>query len=404
VIDRALLVPRVACPPVPRICTAGQASRGTLISRLALAAAVRYIEAMAKPIDALDYLAHPAKHPATNVCALFGDEPFLKRQVLAVLKEQVLSGDDAEFSVTVFDGREAPLVEVLDALATRALFGGGRHLVVVDEADDFVSENRAALEDYVASPRAASLLVLDVKQWPSTTRLAKAVAAGGLAVECKFPAPARLAKWLAGWAKRRHAATLEPAAAEGLIESTEPDLGLLDQELAKLAALAGNDGAITPELVRQSVGGWRVQTAWEMLDAALAGDARTALVQLDRLLISGEVPIALLAQISSGLRRMAAAAQLVEQAERARRRVSLRQALEQAGVKPFLIGKIESQMRTLGRQRAGKLYRWLLQADLALKGSSSAPARARLVLEELIVRLSAPAPSGPRRPAATAVR
>jgi DNA polymerase-3 subunit delta len=328
----------------------------------------------------------------------------LKRHVLAALKEQVLSGEDAEFSVTVFDGREAPLVEVLDALATRALFGGGRHLVAVDEADDFVSQNRAALEDYVASPHAASLLVLDVTQWPSTTRLAKAVATSGLAVECKFPAPARLVKWLVGHARRQHEAALDPAAAELLIESVEADLGLLDQELAKLAALRGADGTITPELVRQSVGGWRVQTAWAMLDAALAGDARTALVQLDRLLISGEVPISLLAQISSSLRRMAAAAQLVEQAERAQRRITLRQALDEAGVKPFVIARVESQLRTLGRERAGRLYRWLLAADLALKGPSSAPARARMVLEELIVRLSAPPPPSAPRAAAAARR
>ena len=51
----------------------------------------------------------------------------------------------------MFDGRETLLRDVTDALATRALFGGGRHLVIVDEADEFVSDNRPALEDYVAS-------------------------------------------------------------------------------------------------------------------------------------------------------------------------------------------------------------------------------------------------------------
>ena len=112
-----------------------------------------------------------------------------------------------------------------------------------------------------------------------------------------------------------------------------------------------------------------------MLDAALAGDAPEALVQLDRLLVSGEVPIALLAQISASLRRFAAAARLVEQAERRRRTVPLRQALEQAGVKPFVLGKAEEQLRKLGRARAMQLYRWLLEADLALKGASSSPTR-----------------------------
>ncbi len=77
----------------------------------------------------------------------------------------------------------------------------------------------------------------------------------------------------------------------------------------------------------------------------------------------------------------------------------MRQALEQAGVKPFLLNKVEPQLRQLGRARASQLYRWLLEADLALKGSSSSPARSRLVLEALIVRLSAP-PESARHAAA----
>ncbi len=189
-----------------------------------------------------------------------------------------------------------------------------------------------------------------------------------------------------------------------LAEIVEDDLGLFDQELAKLASLAGTGGTVTAQMVEQAVGGWRVRSAWDMLDAALAGDTPGALVQLDRLLVAGEVPIALLAQISASLRRLAAAAQVVSQAEAAHRAVSLREALQRAGVKPFLLGKVEPQLRRLGRARAARLYRWLLEADLALKGSSSAPARSRLVLEQLIVRLSATPPASAGRQPASAGR
>ena len=85
------------------------------------------------------------------------------------------------------------------------------------------------------------------------------------------------------------------------------------------------------------------------------------------------MPIAILAQIGSTLRRFAAAARLIEQAEAAGRRLSLRQALEEAGFKAFTLSKAESQLRQIGRVRAARLYRWLLDADLALKGSSSSP-------------------------------
>ncbi len=127
-----------------------------------------------------------------------------------------------------------------------------------------------------------------------------------------------------------------------------------------------------------------------MIEAALEGNAREALVQLDRLLLAGEEPIALLAMMSGSLRRMAAATRIVQQAEAERRRPNLTQALQEAGVKnnKFVLDKTTGQLRQIGRRRAGKIYRWLLEADLALKGSHSSGDRARLVLEQLIVRLS----------------
>ena len=348
---------------------------------------------MAKPIDALDYIAHPEKHPAPAVCVLFGDEPFLQRQVLAKLRQQVVKSEDGEFSVALLDGDEVELRVVFDELSTASLFGGGQRLVIVEDADEFVTANRAALEQYVAKPKRGSVLVLVVKTWPANTRLAKAVVESGMPVECKCPPPAKLAKWLVAWSKQQHGAKLEPGAADVLIEHVEPDLGLLDQELAKLASLAGEGGSITPELVDQAVGGWRAKTAWDLLDAALDGKTSEALIQLDRLLLSGEVPIALMGQLGASLRRMAAAVRLLEQAELTGRRGNLRQALEQAGVKPFVLSKAEGQLRRLGRVRAAQLYHWLLEADLALKGTSSSPTRARLLLEEFVVRLSAHQPA-----------
>lgn len=342
-------------------------------------------------VAALDFLADASKTKIPPVCAVFGDEPFLKSAAVAELRERVLGGGDAEFSLTRFSGSSVEPREVFDELATVALFGGGQRLVIVEDADDFVSENRAALEDYVAQPRGAGTLALVVDSWPSNTRLAKAVAATGLAIECKFPAAAAVLKWLVAWARNRHRAKLERDAAELLLEIVGPEMGLLDQELAKLAAAAGQ-AAITAELVQQLVGGWRAKTAWDMLDAALEGRTRQALTELDRLLLAGEVPIAILAQIGATLRRFAAATRYIEQAEKAGRKTSLRQALEAAGVKPapFIMNKAEAQLKQLGRQRGGQLLGWLLEADLALKGASSSPPKARIVLEQLLVRLSTP--------------
>jgi len=350
---------------------------------------------MAKAVHAVDYLAQPDKHRPKPVCVAFGDEAFLRRQVLLKLREAVLGGDEGDFSLTTFEGRDAEFRDVREELATVAMFGGGQRLVIVDEADEFVTRDREQLEAYVAQPSRSGVLVLDIKSFPSNTRLYKAVDSSGLAVDCNAPPTARLARWLTDWAKQAHQTQLSVHAAELLIEIIGPELGLLDQELAKLALVVGASNKITEETIGRMVGGWRAKTTWEMLDAALDGKVAEAVQQLDRLLASGEQPLGVLAQISATLRRFAAATRLVIQSEKAGKRVVLGQVLQQAGVKPFVVQKAERQLKRLGRQRGKQIYGWLLEADLDLKGDSAMPPR--LILERLIIRLAAPADPVPAR-------
>jgi len=342
---------------------------------------------MPNAVHALDYLAAPDKYPACPVCVAFGDEAFLKRLVVNRLREVVL-GDEGDFSLATFDGDRALLRDVIEELSTVAMFGGKR-LVVVEGADDFVTRYRSELEAYVARPKSIGVLVLVVGAWQSNTRLYKAVAASGLQVDCGSPAPAAVCRWLVSWAKQAHSIQLASSAAETLVEMVGPELGLLDQELAKLALTAGRGGKVTEEAISQLVGSWRAKTTWEMLDATLAGNVREAIVQLDRLLLAGEHPVGILAQIAGSLRRLAAATRLVVTAEAAGRRLALRDALQQAGIRTFVLEKTQQQLRWLGRQRAAKLYDWLLEADLDLKGGSALSPR--LVLERLILRLAVPA-------------
>jgi DNA polymerase-3 subunit delta len=246
------------------------------------------------------------------------------------------------------------------------------------------------------------VLVLEVKTWKSNTKLYKAVAEKGLSIDCQSPSPGEITKWMHIRAEKEHRAKLEPAAAERLLEIIGSQMGRLDQEIAKLALLSSgtrnNGGAatITKDLVDANVGGWQVRDIWAMVGAAAAGDARGALVLLDRLVAAGEEPIALLAMLASKLRPLAAATRVYEDAERAGRRVTPRQAVAESAAKvwPAMLDEAERNMKQLGRHRTGQIYRWLLEADLALKGGKSKGHGSRMVLEELIVRLGKPIAAG----------
>lgn len=375
---------------------------------------------MADAPTAFEFLSRDPPTTVPPVCVLFGEEPLLKRESLERIRVASSTGDDDdELSLTRFDGKTVEAREVFDELATMSMFGGGRRMVVVEDADKFVTKHRERLEDYVEKPRQSSVLVLSVESWPANTRLYKKIATSGLQINCNLPRSRwgdsvdeePVLKWLHARAKSHYQAKLDSGAAELLMEIVGPQLGRLDQELAKLSLVAESSTSqtnadqastktkskskaaarvIERTLVEQTVGGWRAKTAWAMIEAALEGNARDAIVQLDRLLLAGEEPIALLAMMGGSLRRLAAATRILEEAELDRRRMTLGEALVQAGVKSnkFVLGKTENQLRQIGRARAKKIFGWLLEADLALKGASSRDDRARLVLEKLIVRLS----------------
>jgi DNA polymerase-3 subunit delta len=188
-----------------------------------------------------------------------------------------------------------------------------------------------------------------------------------------------------------------------MLEIIGPELGRLDQELEKLSLIAlAEQGIAAPasatakklptisvEMVNDNVGGWRAKTAWELSDKMNAGDTARALEQLGRLIESGEEPIALLAQVSSSLRKYAAATRGADLATIENRRVDLKSLLTEAGMKvwPAALQSAEVHLKQLTRPRGRQLLSWLLDADLALKGQSSSGHRARFVLEQLIVRL-----------------
>ncbi|MFN4258672.1 MAG: DNA polymerase III subunit delta [Gemmataceae bacterium] len=329
-------------------------------------------------MDSLEFLERGAKQKPQPIYVTHGDEDFLKRQALRLIQAIVLPGPDNDFGLTVHAGDAATFPQVREDLDMLP-FLSPRRLVVVENADPFVTKYRAALEKYVDQPAKTGVLVLDVKTWPSTTRLAKMIDNAGTIV-CKTPPVSQLPQWCRRWATAQHGKQLDPNAAQLLVDQVGPIMGQLDQELAKLASYVGNSNRIDMNDVDQLVSRSRTADTFRIFDAIGAGQTGAALAILDRLLDQGNEPIAILGAFSWQLRRLAQAARLATQGR------SLTDALEEAGIPPFARRGCEQQLHHLGRHKAERLYDWLLEVDLGLKGGS--PLDARVQLERLVVRLA----------------
>lgn len=334
-------------------------------------------------MNALEFLqTTPSIRP---IFAVHGDDTFLRRETLGVIARLAKTGDtdDDDMSVSRFPGSQARLSEVLDEVRTLP-FLADRRVVIVEEADPFVTAHRKELESYAERPSSNGVLVLSVKSWPSNTKLAKLVEKVGLSVECKAPRESELPGWLGKLSKERWGVKLEADAGRLLVELIGPEVGLLAAEVDKLATYVGDQKSIRREDVARMVGSGRVEDLWKMLEAATLGQGGKALADLERLLLAGEHPVPILAGMSRSLLRLYHAGRL-----RLARR-DLRDACKEAGIPAFPanIEKVGQQHSHLGPARVARLPSKLLQADLDLKGASTLPPR--VVLERLLVELASP--------------
>lgn len=329
-------------------------------------------------MHATEFLANKDAVDPVPVAVLSGVERYLKLEVLKRIPG-CTEADNEDVSFSRIAAKDADLRNICDELLTISMFGD-RRIVLVDDADDFVTANRPGLEKYVANPSKCSTLILDVKSWPKTTRLAKAVAKTGFTVECTPLKGSSLVAWLQKTASEEFQKVLDHDAASLIVQLAGDGLGLLQQELAKLASLVGDAPTITQEAVRRAVGGWRIETTWAMLDAVRDGKVGTAIDYLDKLILSGEAPQKILGGVTFTFRKIAQAT------ETARVTRDLSAALRAAGVFPAAVGPTEQYLRRIGYSNASQIFQMLIDVDANMKGGSRLDPR--LQLEQLFVRLS----------------
>ena len=329
---------------------------------------------------ALEFLRDPSGPARQAVYVVYGDDLFLRRETAGAIVRAILGEEADEMAVRRFEGNSASLADVLDELRTLPFFSK-RRVVLVEDADPFVTKNRKELEAHVEAPIGTGVLVLMVKTWPATTKLYRQVAAAGLPIDCNSPGEKELMPWLAHHAAKQ-GAEIEADAARLLVELVGAEVGLLASEIEKLAVYVGPSGRIRRADVSRMVEAGRIETVWKVIDAATTGKVAEAVADLDLLLASGEYPIKILAAFSAVLLRVHHAGQL-RSAHR-----GLAEACQTAGIRDFAVDKTRRQHAHLGPARVDQIPAWLLKADLDLKGNSLLDPR--VILEDLLIRLAIP--------------
>src|SRR5213593_1921750 len=207
---------------------------------------------------------------------LHGDEDVLKDEAVRALVDRMLDPGARDFN---FDQRSVADLdpEAFHSLVNTPPLLAAARVVVLRGVENVrkTSKVRQALVRYLQAPNPTTLLILvQGAGEPPDAELARL--ATSVAIE-PLPAP-RVHKWVAHRARQLQL-TLEPDAAELLVESVGNDLGALTGELDKLAAVVAgrtDGGRATRDDVAALVGARPGQTLQDLIDAALERRAAAA--------------------------------------------------------------------------------------------------------------------------------
>lgn len=298
-----------------------------------------------------------------RIVAIHGKEPMLRRVADDALRE-ALTQRHCEFEAFPFEGKTAQLAEVLDELRGYSLMQRFK-LVVVDEADEFLTRHRDAITRYAEGPVDHAALLLRSEKW-NKGKLDKLIDKHGQVVKCDAVSEGDARKWLVERARTEHGVELASAAAGAMVDRMGVDLMQLDTELAKLALLA-EDGKVTTKLIEETVGRQSDEEVWAAQSAVLetlaTGSAAPALEMVDELVrLAGRDPVPVTYFVAEIARKLAVA-----------------HAMKRQGMSDFDITKAlkvwpreRQQMftRALGRldaDRARSLQRGVLRIDARTK-------------------------------------
>ena len=335
--------------------------------------------------------------PARSLYLIHGDDPYRARLRAAELVAALATGDRRpsdlraqrstdlgdRLGVTRHDARGLDPVVIEMSGRSQGLFDA------VDELRVVVVEHAEALGDTGVVSRfpveAGLVLVSETKiasrprrptkakaaPEPATADLATAVeAAGGVIEHIMRLAPGEIGGWIAARATLL-GVELAPDAITELGGAVGGDSQRIDQELGKLGAFAAG-AKVTGADVRALVNGAIETDVFQLTQAVVRHDTKTAVGRLEGLLAEGQAPQQILALLLWQFRVLLFASAMKTNADAERMAKAIRSSA-------YAIGKWQAFARGVARADIIRAYEVLYATDLAIKTGRTEPENAMLL-------------------------
>lgn len=320
------------------------------------------------------------------VFLLHGEDPFRTRLRLGDLAAALLSGATVGPTdlATMNEPRLGALLGItrhdarFDAPGAIMLSGQAQGLFdAVDESRVVIVDHAEALKDLdiIASfPQEAALVLVSVERLaagrsrrgprakapnvPAANLLEAVEAAGGTVLRIERLAPVDVPGWISARA-RLHGVRLDQEAVATLASAAGTDTERLEQEIKKLGAYAG-DATVTAGDVRTLVSGAIEADVFELTQAVVRKDARTAVATLERLLADGNAVQQILALLLWQFRVLLFASAMRTSADAERMAKAIRST-------PYAIQRATAFARRVTRADVIRAYEAIYAADQVIK-------------------------------------
>ncbi len=302
--------------------------------------------------------AKKAKTKISNIYVIAGKDRYLRTQHLAQIKKAIAPDEQAD--IVKFDGKSADIISVLDEINMLAMFSPIK-IIIVDDADKFISSYRQKLEEYFENPSTDAFLILLCDSWRKNTKLAKLLDKSGQLISAEPMRGRALIAWISNYAKQA-GKIISSQSAEELINIVGSDTGRLANELDKLITYSINKKQITSEDIETLSGPTAQHSIFAINEKLANGQIKDALAILDKIIANDpSAEYAMVGAMAFSLRRLLKARAMLDEG------IPRQKILSACNIYPSIANAFFEQLKRFDIQKLKNLIDLLTKTDYATK-------------------------------------
>ena len=297
------------------------------------------------------------------------------------LLDEVIAPDERAMGLFKAEAEQASVSEILDELRTLPFLSTQR-VVLISDADKFVSNNRETLERYFDAPCDTGVLILCVSTFPKTTKLCKKLIKVGQLITAEPVKPWQLPQFAASYAAQEHSKTLNKTAAGELVDLVGDNQERICREIDKLAVFVGDNKTITQKDVESLIGHNRLFNIFAVIDSIIEANTAKAIDRLRNVFADDKsAGYTTVGALAFHFRRMFNAKALMDKG------VNSSQIAKQLNIWGNR-EKFFAQIKKVNLKQIGDILGQLAAIDAAIKTGQTA---AEVAIEKLVYKLAAKA-------------